>query len=57
MALPLSLSIAACALSFSSEANAADATRFPPALRGDFEIQYDVGGETGRLFEDDVEVG
>lgn len=36
---------------------AAEVTRFPPALRGDVEVLYDVGGETGRLLEDGTEVG
>jgi hypothetical protein len=56
MALPLTF-LAFYAVTVSPEAQAADATRFPPALRGDFEIQYDVGGETGRLVEDGTEVG
>mgnify|MGYP000273885344 CR=1 FL=1 len=38
-------------------AHAAEVTRFPPALRGDVEIRYDVGGEKGRLLEDGTEVG
>jgi hypothetical protein len=38
-------------------AYAAEVTRFPPALRGDVEIRYDVGGEKGRLLEDDTNVG
>jgi hypothetical protein len=55
MALPIPL--VALVVAVSSEANAADATRFPPALRGDFEVQYDVGGETGRLMEGESQVG
>ncbi len=57
MALPLLLPVAALTAALSSDASAADATRFPPPLRGDFEIQYDVGGETARLIEDETEVG
>jgi len=56
MALPLPL-IAAFSVAVVPEAQAADATRFPPKWRGDFEVQYDVGGETGRLMEGDTEVG
>lgn len=56
MALPLTF-LAALSVAVLPEAQAADATRFPPAMRGDFEIEYDVGGETGRLIEDNTEVG
>ena len=52
MALPLTVLIAAL-----PTVHAADATRFPPKWRGDFEVQYDVGGESGRLIEDSTEVG
>lgn len=38
-------------------AHAAEVTRFPPALRGDVEVRYDVAGETGHLFEAGEEVG